>query len=99
MDMFTSYYFVGLLSLGCTIPTALCIRQTQTQTQTADGRRDMYVLGRRVYSADGKFTIYTVDLVIFACLEPPNIRCLCFESESECESDQSYVSGSIRIFV
>ena len=41
----------------------------------ADGRRDMYVLGRRVlfgrrvYSADGKFTTYTVDLVIFASLD------------------------------
>ena len=35
----------------------------------ADGRRDTCVFGRRVYSADGKFTIYIVDLVIFACLD------------------------------
>ena len=35
----------------------------------ADGRRDTCVFGRRVYSADGKCTIYIVDLVIFACLD------------------------------
>ena len=35
----------------------------------ADSRRDTCVFGRRVYSADGKFTIYIVDLVIFACLD------------------------------
>ena len=35
----------------------------------ADGRRDTCVFGRRVYSADGKFTICIVDLVIFACLD------------------------------
>ena len=35
----------------------------------ADGRRDTCVYGRRVYSADGKFTIYIVDMVIFACLD------------------------------
>ena len=35
----------------------------------ADGRRDMHVFSRRVYSADGKLTIYIVDLVIFARLD------------------------------
>ena len=57
---------------GWRTPTPFCasfFKKGFVYSADADGRRDTCVFGRRVYSADGKFTIYIVDLVIFACLD------------------------------